>query len=84
MRNKTKHVLAFLSQPFDHVITVCDHAKETCPVFTGKVRHRMHMGFEDLAAVTGNEDEIISAFSETRDGIEKVFREFYLKEIGSV
>ncbi|MBM2842043.1 MAG: Arsenate reductase, partial [Bacteroidetes bacterium] len=44
-----KNVDQFLGQPFDYVITVCDHAKETCPVFTGKVKHRLHIGFDDPA-----------------------------------
>ncbi|MDL1893838.1 arsenate reductase ArsC, partial [Sphingobacteriales bacterium CHB3] len=44
-----KDVDRFINQPFDYVITVCDNAKETCPVFFGKVRHRMHIGFDDPA-----------------------------------
>lgn len=42
-----KMVNEFLADEFDYVITVCDSAKETCPVFTGKVKHRLHIGFED-------------------------------------
>ncbi len=42
-----KMVNEFLGDEFDYVITVCDSAKESCPVFTGKVKNRMHIGFED-------------------------------------
>lgn len=77
--NKTKTVQQFLSQPFDYVITVCDNAKETCPFFTGKVEHRLHMGFEDPAEATGTEEEILSVFRKVRDEIKKEFRRFLLK-----
>ncbi|MBI9031683.1 arsenate reductase ArsC [bacterium] len=42
-----KMVNEFLADEFDYVITVCDSAKKTCPLFTGKVKHRLHIGFED-------------------------------------
>ena len=42
-----KSVNKFLKQDFDYVVTVCDHARETCPVFLGKTKHRLHIGFED-------------------------------------
>lgn len=77
--NKTKTVQQFLSQSFDYVITVCDNAKETCPFFTGKVGHRLHMGFEDPAEATGSEEEILSVFRKVRDQIEKEFKQFMLK-----
>jgi len=51
--NQPKSVDLFVDQPFDYVITVCDGAKEVCPVFTGKVEHRLHIGFEDPADATG-------------------------------
>ncbi len=75
--NKTKTVQQFLSQSFDYVITVCDNAKKTCPVFTGNVVHRMHMGFEDPAEATGIEEEILSVFRKVRDLIRSEFHEFY-------
>ncbi len=79
--SKTKSVQQFLSQSFDFVITVCDNAKETCPFFTGKVDHRLHMGFEDPAEVLGSEDKMISVFRTVRDNIKKDFYAFYLNEI---
>ncbi len=48
-KQKTKSVDSFLTYEFDYVITVCDNAKETCPLFTGKVKNRLHLGFEDPA-----------------------------------
>lgn len=45
--HRPKLVDEYLDQEFDYVITVCDSAKESCPVFTGKVKHRLHIGFED-------------------------------------
>jgi arsenate reductase (thioredoxin) len=74
---KPKNVEEFLHRPFDYVITVCDHAKETCPVFIGKVQHRLHLGFDDPSDAIGTDEERIAAFRQTRDEIRKRFAEFY-------
>ncbi len=76
-----KNVNRFVNQSFDYVITVCDHAKETCPVFSGTVAHRLHIGFDDPAEATGTEEEIISEFRKIRDEIKNSFYEFYMKEV---
>jgi arsenate reductase (thioredoxin) len=76
-KNVPKHVDQFLKEPFDYVITVCDHAKETCPLFLGKVGHHLHLGFEDPADATGTEDEILSVFRKVRDEIQSSFKTFY-------
>ena len=81
--NKPKNVDEFLSQEFDYVITVCDGAKETCPMFTGKVKHRLHMGFEDPADAKGTDDEIMVEFRRVRDEIKKDFKEFYNNNLKS-
>ena len=70
----TKLVDQFLVESFDYVITVCDHAKETCPFFTGKVAHRFHIGFDDPAEATGTEEEILSIFRQVRDEIKIKFK----------
>lgn len=80
-KNKTKSVDEFLDQEFDYVITVCDGAKENCPVFTGKVKHRLHIGFEDPAEVTGSEAFILSEFRRIRDEIKRDFTDFYIKNL---
>lgn len=76
-----KDVDEFITKSFDYVITVCDNAKETCPVFTGKVKNRLHIGFDDPADATGTEEEIISVFRKVRDEIKKEFLDFYNKNI---
>jgi len=72
-----KAVSQFLDQQFDYVVTVCDHAKETCPLFTGAVRHRLHVGYEDPAEATGSPDEVMDAFRRVRDGIRRDFHRLY-------
>ena len=76
---RPKQVARFLTQHFDYVITVCDNAKETCPVFTGKVMHRLHIGFDDPAETTGTDEEILIAFRRVRDEIRERFFQFYLE-----
>jgi Protein-tyrosine-phosphatase len=71
-----KSVDQFLNDSFDYVITVCDYAKETCPAFSGKVAHRLHIGFDDPAEATGTEEEVIAIFRRVRDEIKKQFYEF--------
>ncbi len=77
------HVNRFTRESFDYVITVCDEAQEKCPVFTGKVKNRIHFGFEDPAAFEGMEEEKLRKFRKIRDQIEKTFKNFYDKEIKS-
>jgi arsenate reductase len=72
-----KSVEEFLQQPFDYVITVCDNAKETCPIFTGTVKRRLHLGFPDPAEAVGSREEILSAFRFVRNNIQKTFRQFW-------
>jgi len=76
-KNKPKNVAEFLDTDFDYVITVCDDANETCPVFIGKVKHRLHIGFDDPAKATGTAEEIISAFRKVRNEIQEEFKKFY-------
>ena len=71
----------YVDVSFDYVITVCDGAKEKCPVFTGKVNHRLHIGFEDPAEARGTEEEILSVFRKVRDEIFDDFSRFYKKNI---
>ena len=75
--NRPKNVSEFLDQSFDYVITVCDGAKETCPYFSGDVKHRLHIGFEDPAEATGTDEEIMNEFRRIRDEILVDFFKFY-------
>ena len=67
--HRSKSVDEFVGQDLDFVITVCDNAKETCPVFPGAVQ-RLHWPFEDPAAVEGSEEVRKAAFRRTRDRIQ--------------
>ncbi len=78
---RSKSIDQFLNEEFDYVITVCDNAKETCPVFTGKVKHRLHIGFDDPVEATGTEEYVVSEFRRVRDEIRERFYQFYRKEI---
>lgn len=75
--NQPKSVEGFLNDSFDYVITVCDNAKEACPVFTGNVKNRLHLGFEDPVEATGTEEEILAEFRRIRDEIKTTFQKFY-------
>jgi arsenate reductase len=68
-----KSVNLFTKDKFDYVITVCDGAKEVCPVFTGEVKHRLHIGFEDPADAKGTPEEILPVYRKVRDQIREQF-----------
>lgn len=70
--HRSKHLNEFLGQPFDYVITVCDAAAETCPIFPGR-SERIHWSFPDPAAVEG-ESAKAEAFRAVRDGLEARFK----------
>jgi arsenate reductase len=72
-----KTVDQFLAQSFDYVVTVCGNAKETCPVFIGNVRHRVHIGFDDPAEAVGTNEEILAVFRRVRGEINNAFYNFY-------
>jgi arsenate reductase len=76
-----KSVDQFLKDSFDYVITVCDDADQNCPVFTGQVKCRLHMGFADPARATGNEEEVLAIFRAIRDQIKARFVEFYDRDV---
>lgn len=74
---RSKSLDEFADRPFDFVITLCDGANKTCPLFFGGVK-REHLGFEDPARATGTENEILAAFRRVRDLIRRDV-EAYLK-----
>ena len=71
----------YFADSWDYVITVCDDANESCPVFPGSVSHRLHIGFQDPSKATGTEDYIMSEFRRVRDEIKNRFYELYIKQI---
>jgi arsenate reductase len=73
--HRSKHVDEFAGQPFDYVITVCDNAKESCPVFPATTE-RIHWSFEDPAAVQGPEEVRLDAFRRIRDEIYSRLQDF--------
>jgi arsenate reductase len=79
---RSKSVEEFADQPFDFVITVCDNAREQCPVFSNATR-RIHWSFEDPAATAGDSDARLAVFRRVRDEIRERLREFAASEAAS-
>lgn len=78
---RSKSIDAFRNAEFDLVITVCDNAAKNCPVWLGKGKERVHLGFPDPAEATGSEAERLSVFRQVRDALrQEVFS--YLEQIG--
>lgn len=71
----------YLSKEWDYVITVCGGANEACPVFMGKVKHRLHIGFDDPSHTTGTPEFIQSEFYRVRDEIKETFYKLYTERI---
>jgi arsenate reductase len=72
---RSKHVDEFTGREFDYVLTVCDNAKESCPVFFGKAT-RLHHNFNDPAAVEGSEEKRLGAFRKVRDELRAYLKRF--------
>ena len=72
---RSKSVDAFLGQPFDYVITVCDRARQSCPVFPGQ-HNSLHWGLEDPAEVEGTDAERLAAFERTYMDLNQRMRPF--------
>jgi arsenate reductase len=73
--HRSKSAMEFLGQQFDYVITVCDNAKKTCPVFPGKYE-KIHWDLEDPAEATGTEAERLIVFRKVRDQIKDNIADF--------
>ncbi len=71
----------YLNEEWDYVITVCGGANETCPVFIGKVKNRIHIGFDDPSHAEGSPEFIESEFRRVRDEIKDRFYKFYIEEV---
>ena len=73
--HRSKNVDEFEGQQFDYVLTVCDNARETCPVFFGKAQ-KLHRDFEDPATFSGSEEERLGMFRRVRDQLRTYLRDF--------
>ena len=73
--HRSKSIDEFTGRPFDYVITVCDNAKQNCPMFPGTT-HRVHWSIEDPAAVGGAEQTRLEAFRAARDDLRARLRKF--------
>lgn len=73
--HRSKHLDEFINDPFDYVITVCDNAAETCPIFPGPAA-RIHWSFPDPAATSGSDEQRLQAFRDVRDSIEAQLRKW--------
>ncbi len=71
----------YLNDEWDYVITVCGGANETCPMFTGVVKHRLHIGFDDPSHAVGSPEFIKSEFRRVRDEIKREFYKLYITEM---
>lgn len=74
-------VQKYLAEAWDYVITVCGGANEVCPAFTGKVKHRLHIGFDDPSHAVGSDEFIQSEFIRVRNEIKSGFWKLYLEQI---
>ena len=74
-------VTKYLGEEWDFVITVCGGANETCPAFIGKVKTRLHIGFDDPSHAVGTDEFIWSEFIRVRDEIKAGFYKFYIENI---
>lgn len=72
---RSKSVDEFTGQHFDYILTVCDNAKESCPIFPGKTV-TIHHSFEDPAAFQGSEEDRLAAFRRVRDELRKYLANF--------
>ena len=76
-------VQKYINYSFDFVITVCDNARESCPIFTGDVNVQLHIPFDDPADAIGTEEEIMPVYRRVRDEIKERFRIFFDEKIFS-
>ena len=71
----------YLGEEWDYVVTVCGGANEACPAFLGKVKHRLHIGFDDPSHAVGTDEFIKNEFTRVRDEIKAGFYKLYIEQI---
>lgn len=72
---RSKSFQKYLQEPFDYVITVCDQAREECPIFPG-AKNQLHWSFDDPSRAQGSEEEQLGAFRRVRDAIRQQIQRF--------
>jgi arsenate reductase len=75
--HRSKTLDEFGGQEFEYVITVCDRANESCPIFP-RTTERIHWSFDDPSAATGNDEQRLRAFRNVREGIQQRLRMFQI------
>jgi arsenate reductase len=80
--HRSKSIEEFTGQSFDVVITVCDNAKESCPVFPG-APERLHWSYEDPAAVEGSREDRLRAFRRVRDNLRERLQSLLISHLGA-
>jgi arsenate reductase len=80
---RSKSVVEMMGEQFDYVVTVCDNAREACPVFPGGTS-KLHWSFDDPASGEGTEEERLEVFRRVRDEIVSSIREFVVDQVGSM
>lgn len=74
-KHRAKSAMEFIGQQFDYVVTVCDNAKQTCPIFPGNYE-KIHWDLEDPAETQGSEEDQIVVFRKIRDEIRQRIEEW--------
>jgi len=74
-QHRSKSIDEFAGQPLDLLVTVCDHARESCPMYAG-AKKQVHWGFDDPAHATGTEEEKLAVFRRVRDEIRQQIQNF--------
>ena len=82
-QQRSKSVVEMMGEGFDYVVTVCDRAREACPVFPGRST-KLHWSFDDPASVEGREEERLEVFRRVRDEIVSSIRKFVVERVGSI
>jgi arsenate reductase (thioredoxin) len=82
-KQRSKSVVEMMGEHFDYVVTVCDRAREACPVFPGAAK-KLHWSFDDPAPAEGSEEERLEVFRRVRDEIVSSVREFVVDHVGSM
>jgi arsenate reductase (thioredoxin) len=80
---RSKSVVEMMGKQFDYVVTVCDNARETCPIFPGSSK-KLHWSFDDPATAEGAEEERLEVFRRVRNELVSTIREFVVDPVASM